>query len=233
VDFIMGDIMRVVNVVVARRTAAAIALGTALAACSRSENKTTDSAAGNVGTAAATVDTGMSNAATPIAGGTAQITPTDAKSVEHATEYKLTDDNFRQFIAASDSLVALRRRDPAVREMFDKQVSDAGVNTATSTMNAGRKRLEDNTAINNAIASTGMSAKDYFVAAIAVAQAERFMSNPKAAPPTPALPANAEFLRRHQAELSALRTLERSAGGAATPMNTEAPSTETNAPAKP
>ena len=89
--------------------------------------------------------------------------------------------------------------------MFDKQVSDAGVNTATSTMNAGRKRLEDNPAINNAIASTGMSAKDYFVASIAVAQAERFMGNPKAAPPTPTLPANAEFLRQHQAELSALR----------------------------
>jgi hypothetical protein len=232
VDFILGDSMRVVNVVVARRTAAAIALGAALAACSRSENKTTDSAAGNVGMAAGAIDTGMSNAATPVAGGTAQITPTDAKSVEHATEYKLTDENFRRFIAASDSLVALRRRDPAVREMFDTQVSDAGVNTATSTMNAGRKRLEDNPAINNAIASTGMSAKDYFVAAIAVAQAERFMSNPKAAPPTPALPANAEFLRKHQAELTALRTLERGAGGSATPVTTEAPSTEA-APAKP
>ena len=225
--------MRVVNVVVVRRTAAAIVLSAALAACGRSENKTTDSAAGNVGMSAGAVDTGMSNAATPMAGGTAQITPTDEKSVEHATEYKLTDENFRQFIAASDSLVALRRRDPAVRAMFDKEVSDAGVNTATSTMNAGRKRLEDNQAINNAIASTGMSAKDYFVASIAVAQAERFMSNPKAAPPTPALPANAEFLRRHRAELTALRTLERGAGGSATPVSTEAPSTEANAPAKP
>jgi len=208
-------------------------MGAALAACSRSENKTTDSAAGNVGAAAATIDTGMSNAATPVAGGTAQITPTDAKSVEHATEYKLTDQNFRQFIAASDSLVALRRRDPAVRAMFDKQVSDAGVNTATSTMNAGRKRLEDNPAINNAIASTGMSAKDYFVASIAVAQAERFMSNPKAAPPTPALPANAEFLRQHQGELTAVRTLERNAGGSTAPVSTEAPAPDATTPAKP
>ena len=225
--------MRVGNVVVARRTAAAIAMSATLAACSRSENKTTDSAAGNVGTAAGAIDTGMSNTATPMAGGTAQITPTDAKSVEHATEYKLTDENFRQFIAASDSLVALRRRDPAVREMFDKQVSDAGVNTATSTMNAGRKRLEDNASINNAITSTGMSAKDYFVAAIAVAQAERFMANPKAAPPTPTLPANAEFLRQHQAELTALRTLERGAGRSTSPVNTEVPATETSPPAKP
>lgn len=224
----MGD----VNVVIARRAAAAIALGAALAACSRAENKTTDTAAGNVAAAAGTIDTAMSNAATPVAGGTAQITPTDMKSVEHATEYKLTDENFRQFIAASDSLVALRRRDPAVREMFDKQVSDAGVNTATSTMNAGRKRLEDNPAINNVIASTGMSAKDYFVASIAVAQAERLVGNPKAAPPTPTLPANAEFLRQHQAELSALRALERNAGASTTPVSS-APATGSSAPAKP
>ena len=206
--------MRDVKIVMVRQAVGALTLSAALVACSRSENSTTDSAAGNVAAAAAAVDTGLNNAATPVAGGTAQITPTDAKSVEHATEYKLTDQNFRQFIAASDSLVALRRRDPAVRELFDKEVSDAGVNTQVSTMNAGRKRLEENPAIANVIQSTGMSAKDYFVASIAIAQAERFMGNPKAAPPTPALPANAEFLRKHQAELSALRTLER---GASTP----------------
>jgi len=216
-----------VKIVFARRAAAAIVLGAAIAACSRSENKTTDSAAGNVGAAAAAIDTGMSNAATPMAGGSAQITPTDAKSVEHATEYKLTEENFRQFIAASDSLAALRRRDPAVRDLFDKQVSDAGVNTATSTMNAGRVRLETNPAINNAIVSAGMSPKDYFVASIAIAYAERYMGNPKAAPPTPTLPANAEFLRQHQAELTALRTLER---GSSAPT---APAPATTTPAKP
>jgi hypothetical protein len=232
-DFIEGDSMRVVNVVVARRTAAAIALGAALAACSRSENKTTDSSAGNVGAAAGALDTGMANAATPMAGGTAQITPTDEKSVEHATEYELTDDSVRKFVAASDSLVALRRRDRAIQAMFDKQVTDAGVSTATSTMNAGRKRLEDNPLVDNAIVSAGMSAKDYFGASIAIAQAERFVSNPKAAPPTPALPANAEFLRQHQTELAALKTLERGVSGPATPMSTEAPATETSAPAKP
>ena len=225
--------MRVVNLVVARRTSAAIALSAALAACSRSENKTTDSAAGNVGSAATTIDTGMSNAATPMAGGTAQITPTDEKSVRQASEYKLTDDNFRQFVAASDSLVALRQRDPAVRAMFDKEVSDEGMNTATRTKNAGRKRLEDNPSINNAIASAGMSAKDYFVAAIAVAQAERFVGNPKSAPPTPTLPENAEFLRQHQAELTALRALERTAGGPNAPVTTSVPATGPSAPAKP
>jgi hypothetical protein len=216
--------MRDVKLVIARRSAAALVLSAALVACSRSENSTTDTAAGNVAAAAAAIDTGMSNAATPVAGGTAQITPTDAKSVEHATEYKLTDQNFRQFIAASDSLVALRRRDPAVRALFDKEVSDAGVNTQVGTMNAGRKRLEDNAVIARAIESTGMSAKDYFVASIAVAQAERFIGNPKGAPPTPTLPANAEFLQKHQAELTALRTLEK---GASTPV---AAPTGTSAP---
>jgi hypothetical protein len=196
----------------ARHAAAALAMSVALAGCSRSENRTADSSAGNsaeqTAARAATVDTGMSNAATPVAGGTAQITSTDAKSVEHATEYKLTENNFRQFIAASDSLAALRARDPSVRALFDKQVNDAGVDTRVSTTNAGRKRLEENPAVAAAITSTGMSVKDYFVAAIAVAQAERFMNNPKSAPPTPALPANAEFVKAHAAELSALRQLE-------------------------
>jgi hypothetical protein len=204
--------MRTVHNLRARHAAAALAMSAALAGCSRSENRTADSSAGNIAeqTAArgATVDTGMNNAATPVAGGTAQITPTDAKSVEHATEYKLTENNFRQFIAASDSLAALRARDPSVNALFDKQVNDAGVNTRVTTTNAGRKRLEENPTVAAAITSTGMSVKDYFVAAIAVAQAERFMNDPKSAPPTPALPSNAEFLRAHSGELAALRRLE-------------------------
>jgi hypothetical protein len=219
--------MREVNSVSARRAVAALALGAALTACSRSENKTTDSAAGNVAAAAGTVDTGLTNAATPVAGGTAQITPMDAKSVEHATEYKLTEDNFRRFIAASDSLMALRRRDSQVNAMFEKQVSDAGVATRTDEPNAGRKRLEDNPRINNAIVSAGMSAKDYFVASIAIAQAERFMGDPKSAPPTPTLPANAEFLRRHQTGLAKIHQLEQTSGTSAPPVT----ATPSSAPA--
>jgi hypothetical protein len=201
--------MRRLNTASTRRVAVVLAVGAAIAGCSRPENQTSDSAGGNIATQTAPADTGISNAATPVAGGTAQITPTDAKSVEHATEYKLTETNFRQFIAASDSLAALRARDPAVRDLFDKQVNDAGTTTSTETMNAGRKRLEENPAVSRAITSTGMSVKDYFVAAIAVAQAERFMGNPKAAPPTPTLPSNAEFLKAHAGELQALRALEK------------------------
>jgi hypothetical protein len=195
----------------ARQLGVALIIGGALAACSHSDRGTTDSASGGIASQTAeratTVDTGLANAATPVAGGTAQITPTDEKSVRKATEYKLTETNFKQFVAASDSLAALRARDPQVRAMFDKQVNDAGAGVATRTNNAGRARLEDNPAIANAITSTGMSVKDYFVASIAVAQAERFMGDPKAAIPTPALPGNAEFLRGHQAELAHLKSL--------------------------
>ena len=216
--------MRDVNGVIARRSALALAASVALVACGRSENSTTDSAAGNVAAAAATVDTGLSNAATPMAGGTAQITPADAKSVSDASEYKLTEQNFRQFIAASDSLAALRKRDSAVRAMFDKEVNDAGITTDAQTRDAGLKRLEENPAIANVIESTGMSARDYFVASIAIAQAERFMGNPKAAPPTPALPGNAEFLQKHQTELSRLRALERGTTPVSASPGTDSPS---------
>ena len=215
--------MRDVNGVIARRSALALAASVALVACGRSENSTTDSAAGNVAAAAATVDTGLSNAATPMAGGTAQITPADAKSVSDASEYKLTEENFRQFIAASDSLVALRKRDAAVRAMFDKEVNDAGITTDAQTRDAGLKRLEENPAIANVIESTGMSARDYFVASIAIAQAERFMGNPKAAPPTAALPGNAEFLQKHQTELSRLRALERGTTPVSASPGTDSP----------
>src|SRR4051812_13144239 len=196
----------------ARHLGVALIIGGALAACGKSDRGTTDSAGGGIAAQTAeratTVDTGISNSATPVAGGTAQITPTDEKSVRKATEYRLTETNFRQFLAASDSLAALRARDPQVRAMFDKQVNDAGTGVATRTNNAGRARLEDNPTIANAITSTGMSVKDYFVASIAVAQAERFMGDPKAAIPTPALPGNAEFLRSHQTELAHIHSLE-------------------------
>jgi len=203
--------MRARHTAFARHMGVALIFGGALAGCGRTEHGTTDSAGGGIAAQTAeratTVDTGLANAATPVEGGTAQITPTDEKSVRKATEYKLTETNFRQFVAASDSLAALRARDPQVAAMFDKQVNDAGAGVATRTNNAGRARLEDNPTIANAITSTGMSVKDYFVASIAVAQAERFMGDPKAAIPTPALPGNAEFLRSHQTELAHLRSL--------------------------
>jgi hypothetical protein len=126
--------------------------------------------------------------------------------VRKAEEYKLTDDNFRHFIQASDSLDALRRRDPRARAFLDQNITDDGTGTRVTTNDAGVKHLGAGSVVSNAINSAGISVPDYFVTAIAIAQAERFMGNPKAAPPTPALSANAAFLNAHSAELKALRT---------------------------
>jgi hypothetical protein len=184
----------------------------ALGACSHSDRSTTDSAGGNVvAQMAKTADTGNALSVTPAAGGVAQVTPTDAKSVTKATEYRLTDENFRRFIAASDSVAALRARDPHVRAFLNQDITDDGSGTRVTANNAGQKHLEADPAVNNAITSTGISVPDYFVASIAIAQAERFMGNPKAAPPTPTLGANAAFLNAHKAELAALRARTRGA----------------------
>jgi hypothetical protein len=188
------------------RSLVLLAAGFAITACGRSDSSTADSAGGNVvAQMARTADTGNPSSVTPAAGD-AKVTATDARSVRKAEEYKLTDDNFRHFIQASDSLDALRRRDPQARAFLDKNITDDGTGTRVSTNDAGVKHLEADSTISNAINAAGISVPDYFVAGIAIAQAERFMSNPKAAPPTPALSANAVFLNAHSAELKALRT---------------------------
>jgi predicted pyridoxine 5'-phosphate oxidase superfamily flavin-nucleotide-binding protein len=182
-----------------------LATAATLAACSKS-----DSLKGSkeIAAVAATADTGNALGATPAAGGVVAVTAADAKAVTSATEYKLTEDNFTKFVAASDSLAALRKRDPQTAAFLDQQINDGGTNGTTVTANnAGRKHLENNPAVSNAISSAGLSVRDYFVAAIAIAQAERFMGNPKAAPPTPTLGPNAAFLNGHKAQLAHLRTL--------------------------
>ena len=182
-----------------------LATGLAAVGCGRSDRTTADSAGGSVAAQMARVDTGNPSSVTPAAG-EVKVTATDAKSVRKAEEYKLTDDNFRHFIQASDSLDALRRRDPQVRAFLDKNITDAGSGTRVTTNDAGIKHLEADSSVSRAINSAGISVPDYFVAGIAIAQAERFMGNPKAAPPTPALSANAAYLNAHSAELTALRT---------------------------
>jgi hypothetical protein len=188
------------------RSLVLLAAGLATAGCGRSDRTTADSAGGNVAAQLArTADTGNPSSMTPAAG-EVKVTSTDAKSVRKAEEYKLTDDNFRHFIQASDSLEALRRRDPQARAFLDQNITDAGNGTRVAANDAGMKHLEADPAVSNAINAAGISVPDYFVAGIAIAQAERFMGNPKAAPPTPALSANAAFLNAHSAELKALRT---------------------------
>ena len=188
----------------ARAAALLLALS---AGCSRSDS----SGAKEVARTAATADTGNALGATPAEGGVAKVTAADARSVTQATEFKLTPENFKQFVTSTDSVVALRARDSQVRDFLDKDITDAGSGTSVEVMNAGRTRLESNPAVSAAITSSGMSVRDYFVAAIAIAQAERFINDPKAAPPTPTTGPNAEFLRSHMADLKALRTRQNGA----------------------
>jgi hypothetical protein len=172
---------------------------TALSACSRSRTS-----AGRVDTAALQTSS-YTQAESPAA----QVTSTDAKSVTRAGRYELTDDNFSKFVAASDSLVALEGRDPTARAYLSNDLKGAGA----KTQDAGLKWLEANPTVNNAIAGAGISVEDYFVAAIAIASAERYVADPKAAPPTPTLTKNAEFLGAHQAQLTHLEGLRQNAPG--------------------
>jgi hypothetical protein len=194
--------------IVCHRALAAVLVFTAIGACSN--DSPADSKEGKVAAERArTADSGSagSSASTPVIGGAAAVTPADAKSVTNATEYKLTDDNFRRFIAASESLAVLRRRDPQAAAYLDQQINDAGSGTRVSANDAGRKHLENNPAVSAAINAAGISEKDYLVASIAIAQAERFIGDPKAAPPTPALGPNAQFLGAHRADLDRLHKL--------------------------
>ncbi|MFI5229993.1 MAG: hypothetical protein ACHQWU_13050 [Gemmatimonadales bacterium] len=148
------------------------------------------------------LDTGAlrMTASTPAVGPGVQVTRTDAKSVTRATRYELTSDNFAKFLAAADSLSALEARDSTERAHLMADITDAGSTDA----DAGLKWLESDSAANAAINNAGISVKDYFVQSIAIAAASHFMGDPKAAPPTPTLSRNAEFLRLHKAELDRL-----------------------------
>ncbi|HEY4218551.1 MAG TPA: hypothetical protein VGM67_15525 [Gemmatimonadaceae bacterium] len=177
--------------------AAATATLLAVGACSSKSNQTY-SAAGSVDTTS-----NPTTAVTTSAGPGAQVTATDGASVNKATEYKLTDDNFQHFMAAADSVVVLAGRDSAARAFLATDITGS----SSKDVDAGLKWLESNAAVNNAINSAGISTRDYFVASIAIADAEQFINAPKSAPATPTGTSNAEFLRSHTADLDHLRSL--------------------------
>ena len=177
------------------RVAGALVALVLAAACSSGSNGE-HSAGGSVDTAVT-----RTTSITPAAGPGVQVTRTDGASVTKATEYKLTNDNFVHFMAAADSIVALEGRDSSVRTYVSQPIADAGSTDA----DAGLRWLESNNDLSNAINSAGISPRDYFVASIAISAAERFMNDPKAAPPTPTLTMNAAFLKSHAADLEKLR----------------------------
>ena len=147
----------------------------------------------------------QTTAATPAIGPLIQVTKTDGKSVHDATQFRLTNENFGKFVQAAESLAVLRARDPQVRQLSDRSLTNAG----SADVNAGLKLLESNDAISGVISRAGLSTRDYFVMGIAIAGASRFIDDPKAAPPTPSEEENAKFLRAHVAELNRLRDLSK------------------------
>ena len=82
-----------------RPLAALLATVALVGACSKDD---TPHGSKEVAAVAATADTGNALGATPAAGAVA-VTPADAKAVTTATEFKLTEDNFAKFVAASSS----------------------------------------------------------------------------------------------------------------------------------
>lgn len=181
-----------------RAATVGIACGS-LAGCSKKPGEQT--AGGSIGA----VDTSITatTAATQAAGPGVHVTRTDAKSVTRALAFELTPDNFSRFMAAADSIATLGRRDLTVRAYLSRNFDDAGANVA----DAGLKWLESSDAVGKAIASAGLTPRDYFVESIAIAAAERFMNDPNAAPPTPTLADNAEFLHGRTEELAHLQAL--------------------------
>ena len=196
-----------------RLSNAAIAAATMIAAaCGRNENATRDSGTGTDSTTHASAangsvapasDTtnGALNANIDAIGPGIQVTTTDEHDVNRAFDYKLTDNDWSRFLKAADTVAALRARDPQVRQHLDSQIVGA------KTDDAGQKWLESDPKVSGAIASAGMTVKDYYRLGIVTANALRFAANPNSAPPTPAGRSNADFVRNHKADLEHLRSI--------------------------
>jgi hypothetical protein len=164
-------------------------------ACSRDDARPADSAAGAVPT-----DTTQATTTLTPAAPAPQPTAEDAKVVRDALEFKLTEDNLNKFMKAGNSLAFLRARDPQLRGYLESIGGSREKND-----DAALERLEGHAQISKAIADAGLSVRDYYTMSLAIASAQRFVDNPAAAPPTPALRQNAQFLRDHRQHLANLR----------------------------
>lgn len=174
----------------------AAALLTTGAACGRDETgRAADSAAGVV-----PADTAPATTALTPAAPAPQPTAEDAKVVRDALEFRLTEDNLNKFIKAGNSLAFLRARDPQIRGYLE---SIGG--SREKDDDAALERLERHAQVSKAITDAGLSVRDYYTMALAIASARRFVDNPDAAPPTPTLSDNAKFLRDHREHLAHLR----------------------------
>lgn len=173
---------------------AAITVAFALAACGDSDKIAEDSAR-------FATDTMPATATTVPAGPIPSVTAADGDLMRDALEFQLTDQNFATFAKASEALSFLRSRDMNVRSMLEQ----AGT-TADTTTGSLLERLENHPQVSQAITNAGMTVRDYYVMAIALANAQRHAANPDGAPPTPVGKANAEWVARNGGQLARLQT---------------------------
>ncbi len=194
-----------------------ITIGAGVAACARHDDRNIDSAGG---AAAVPHDTGVLQPTGAVAavGPLIYVTKTDDKSVHDATQLQLTEQRLKQFMAAAESLNALRGRDARVQQLEQTNLQNAG----STELNAGLKMLESDTGIVRAVQSTGLSVRDYYVTGITIASAMHYVPDPRAAPPTPSAESNAKLLRAHQSELQRIAVLDQ--GGT---IVTPGPATDT------
>jgi hypothetical protein len=195
----------VVTIKITRALRIALALAGAVvvqSACSRSDAERT--AAGSVDAAAIGAEA-MSTTMVVASAPGVHVTRTDGRSIRKAMAYRLTPTNLSAIMRAADTVAALARGDSAVRSYLNIAISDAGSPDAE----AGRTWLEANQKVRDAIQTSGMSVQDYYVGAIAIAAAERFLNHPKSTPLTPPLARNALFLQSHGTDLARLRQLRR------------------------
>jgi hypothetical protein len=150
--------------------------------------------------AAGTTDTTQATSALTPAAPAPQPTAEDAKVVRDALAFKLTEDNLNKFMKAGNSLAFLRARDPQLRGYLESIGGSREKND-----DAALERLEGHAQISKAITDAGLSVRDYYTMALAIASAQRFVDNPNAAPPTPTLGDNARFLRDHRQHLAHLK----------------------------
>ena len=140
-------------------------------------------------------------ATTPAAGPLPAVAAADGDLMRDALDFRITDENFALFSRASEALSYLRARDMNVRSMLEQ----AGTTADTSSRSL-LARLEQHPQVSQAITNAGLRVKDYYVMAIALANAQRHAANPGAAPPTPVGETNAAWVAQHRAEVSKLQT---------------------------
>ncbi len=173
---------------------AAVTVALALSACSDGKQAAADSARFATDTVPITTTTA------PV-GPIPTVPAADGDLMRDALQYEITDQQFANFVRASEALAFLRSRDMNVRSMLEQ----AGT-AADTTTGSLLQRLENHPQVSLAINNAGISVRDYYVMAITLANARRHAGNPEGSPPTRVGRTNAEWYARNQAQLTRLQT---------------------------